>query len=435
MIPKITASTVYSKLGDNSSLVPLAIKDIANSCGLTAASYMSGDNAEGKDRFIDEFGTQAIWLWGIPVYKKLLDIALFKQAKLDPEVDARILKNRDILQAAKEMAPTETIKNSLKAVAENQSKFKALTVAKFAASTILTAGTYLGLTKFRHNYTESKIKKDYFEKMKKQQMNGYNTENIPFSSAFSHVHKQNKNSKNVAFTGGVQDFIFDPVKNLMLVDGAITGERLTHAKNPQDFLGYVIKEGFFWAFMYFAGPTLSKALEKFADQKGKSIDLDSRVIFGKDLEKAFNGKDSGIMPKQIQEFKKAAKSDLELYKFAVKPENKNLIIKMAKDSDIITLADGSELVDTRKYIDLKELRGICDKAEKLFTQYKKSEQPLDEFLKSVRSLKKASILKNIGACIGALGIIAPAIMLGLRKLNPDYQVRKDIEKKLANQQA
>ena len=435
MIPKITASTVYSKFGDNSSLVPLAIKDIANSCGLTAASYMSGDNAEGKDRFIDEFGTQAIWLWGIPVYKKLLDIALFKQAKLDPEVDARILKNKDILQAAKEMAPTETIKNSLKAVAENQSKFKALTVAKFAASTILTAGTYLGLTKFRHNYTESKIKKDYFEKMKKQQMNGYNTENIPFSSAFSHVHKQNKNSKNVAFTGGVQDFIFDPVKNLMLVDGAITGERLTHAKNPQDFLGYVIKEGFFWAFMYFAGPTLSKALEKFADQKGKSIDLDSRVIFGKDLEKAFNGKDSGIMPKQIQEFKKAAKSDLELYKFAVKPENKNLIIKMAKDSGIITLADGSELVDTRKYIDLKELRGICNKAEKLFTQYKKSEQPLDEFLKSVRSLKKASILKNIGACIGALGIIAPAIMLGLRKLNPDYQVRKDIEKKLANQQA
>lgn len=435
MIPKITASTVYSKLGDNSSLVPLAIKDIANSCGLTAASYMSGDNAEGKDRFIDEFGTQAIWLWGIPVYKKLLDIALFKQAKLDPEVDARILKNKDILQAAKEMAPTESIKNSLKAVAENQRKFKALTVAKFAASTILTAGTYLGLTKFRHNYTESKIKKDYFEKMKKQQMNGYNTENIPFSSAFSHVHKQNKNSKNVAFTGGVQDFIFDPVKNLMLVDGAITGERLTHAKNPQDFLGYVIKEGFFWAFMYFAGPTLSKALEKFADQKGKSIDLDSRVIFGKDLEKAFNGKDSGIMPKQIQEFKKAAKSDIELYKFAVKPENKNLIIKMAKDSGIITLADGSELVDTRKYIDLKELRGICNKAEKLFTQYKKSEQPLDEFLKSVRSLKKASILKNIGACIGALGIIAPAIMLGLRKLNPDYQVRKDIEKKLANQQA
>lgn len=435
MIPKITASTVYSKLGDNSSLVPLAIKDVANSCGLTAASYMSGDKAEGKDRFIDEFGTQAIWLWGIPAYKKVLDSVLFKSAKLDPEVDARIIKNKDILKLAQKMAPNDAIKNSLKAVAENQGKFKALTIAKFAASTILTAGTYLGLTKFRHNYTEAKIKKDYFEKMKNQKMNGYNTEDIPFSASFSHVHNSKKNNKNVAFTGGIQDFVFDPVKNLMLVDGAITGERLTHAKNPQDFLGYVIKEGFFWAFMYFAGPTLANALEKVADKKGTSIDLDSRVIFGKDLEKAFKGKDSGIMPKQIQEFKNAAKSDVELYKFAVKPENKNLIIKMAKDSGIITLMQDSTLVDTRKYIDLKELKGICNKAEKLFNQYKKSEKPLDEFLKSVRTLKKASIIKNIGACIGALGIIAPAIMLGLRKLNPDYQVRKDIEKKLATQQA
>ena len=64
---------IYSKLSNNSSLVPLAVKDIANSCGLTAASYIAGDTVEGKDRFIDEFGTQAIWLWGIPAYKMLLE--------------------------------------------------------------------------------------------------------------------------------------------------------------------------------------------------------------------------------------------------------------------------------------------------------------------------------------------------------------------------
>ena len=62
MIPHITASTIYSTLGNNSSLIPLAIKDVANSSGLTAASYIAGDKHEGKDRFIDEFGTQAIWL-------------------------------------------------------------------------------------------------------------------------------------------------------------------------------------------------------------------------------------------------------------------------------------------------------------------------------------------------------------------------------------
>lgn len=72
MIPAINASKIYSILGNNESLVPLAIKDIANSFGLTTGSYITGDTLEGKDRFIDEFGTQAIWLFGIPVYKNYL---------------------------------------------------------------------------------------------------------------------------------------------------------------------------------------------------------------------------------------------------------------------------------------------------------------------------------------------------------------------------
>ena len=153
---------IYSKLSNNSSLVPLAVKDVANSCGLTAASYIAGDTVEGKDRFIDEFGTQAIWLWGIPAYKMLLDYTLFKTAKLDPEVDARILKNPEILKLAQEFAPNAKIKKSLENVAKHQVKFKNLTMIRFAASTVLTAGTYLGLTKFRHNYTENQIKKQEY---------------------------------------------------------------------------------------------------------------------------------------------------------------------------------------------------------------------------------------------------------------------------------
>ena len=127
MIQQVTVSTaskIYSVLGNNSSLVPLAMKDIANSCGLTAASYMAGDNHEGKDRFIDEFGTQAIWLFGIPVYKKVLDFAMMKPMGFDSKVDARILKNQDILKAAQEFAENDEILNGLKKVAANQSKYK-----------------------------------------------------------------------------------------------------------------------------------------------------------------------------------------------------------------------------------------------------------------------------------------------------------------------
>lgn len=434
MIPNIlsnqTVSTIYSTLGNNSSKVPLAIKDIANSCGLTAASYLSGDKAEGKDRFIDEFGTQAIWLWGIPAYKTILDFIMYKPAKIDPKVDVRIFKNPEIVKAAKEFAPTKEILKSLEYAAEHQKLAKGLTIAKFAASTVLTAATYLGLTKFRHNYTEKQIQKDYFEKQSLR--NSLKSSQVPFSAAFADVHPNKKKDNNVTFTGGLQNFIYDPVKNLMIVDASITGERLTHAKNPQDFFGYVIKEGSFWAFMYFAQDWIASAFERNADKKGTSIDLDARVIFGKDLKKSFK---DGSIKKHIEAFKAADVSDAEIYRFAVKPDNKNLVIDFAKKSDIIELLKGSEKVDTRRYIDLKKLRGVSEKLEKLINQYEKSGKTADEFFHAVRKLKKGAVLKNIGACIGALGILAPGIMLLTRKFsnNSDYQVRKDIEKKLAQQ--
>lgn len=430
MIPKITASTIYSTLGNNSSKVPLAIKDIANSCGLTAASYMSGDNAEGKDRFIDEFGTQAIWLWGIPGYKMFLDLAMYKPFKIDPMVDVRILKNPDILKAAKEFAQTKEILKSLENVASHQKLAKNLNMAKFALSTLLTAVSYLGLTKFRHNYTEKQIKKDIINKQKDRFINTKSAQ-VPFSSAFSSVHGGNKNSGAPTFTGGIKDFIFDPVKNLMIVDGIITGERLSHSKNPQDFLGYVIKEGSFWAFMYAAGPIIAKALEKHADKNGKSIDLDARVIFGEELKNAIA---DGSLKAHLEEFKAKDLSDVDIYKFAVNPKNKNFVIDMAKKSDIIELLKGTDFVDTRRYIDLDGLRGVQAKLEKLLSQFENSGETIDEFLKSVRKHKKVAVLKNIGACIGALGVLAPAIMLLTRKLGTgkDYQVRKDIEEKLAN---
>jgi len=429
MIPNITASQIYSILGNNSSKVPLAIKDIANSCGLTAASYMAGDKFEGKDRFIDEFGTQAIWLWGIPAYQTIMNYAMFKPMGFDYEIDARILKNPEIANLAIDFAPNNAIKNSIKKALSHQSKFKALTLAKFAASTLLTIGSYFGLTKFRHKYTEDQIKKEYLskhsQKQNSQQADFY--PEVPFSSAFAQVHKPK--SAKVPFTGGLQDFIFDPVKNLMIVDASITGERLTHSRNPQDFFGYVIKEGSFWAFMYLAGPMISKALEKHADKKGKSIDLDARVIFGEQLKKSFA---DGSLKTHITEFLNADKSDVDIYKFAVSPNNKNLVVDMAKKSDIITLVKNSDLVDTRKYIDLDDLRGVGKKLEKLLNQYESSGESLDEFFKQVRKMKKGAVLKNIGSCIGALGILAPAIMLISRKLdsNSGYQVKKDVEKEL-----
>ena len=185
-------------------------------------------------------------------------------------------------------------------------------------------------------------------------------------------------------------------------------------------------------------------MEKHAEKKyNKSIDLDARVIENEEFKQAFK---DGSIKSQIEAFKAADKSDTAIYKYAVDKNNDNLIIKMAKKSDILPLLklsmfkSSDNIVDTRKFIELGNsdnndfsgLRGICKKAEKLLEQYENSGEDADTFFKSVRKLKRGSVLKNIGACIGALGIIAPAIMLAVRKFgdNSEYQVKKDVEAKL-----
>lgn len=449
MIPVITASKVYSILGNNNSLVPLAIKDVANSVGLTAGSYIVGKEEEGQDRFIDEFGTQALWLFGIPGYKKLLDVAMFKTMGYDPKIDVRVLKNKDIFEKAKEFAHNDNVKNAFEKVGKNQKTFKGLTFAKFAVSTLMTIGTYGALTHYRHKFTEESIKKKIIaEHKQKQQKNTTFTPATPKPEAFKGV-SVDKDREQVAFKGGLSDFMFSPVKNLMILDGAISGERLATSRNMQDFLGYGIKEGSFWVFMYYAGQKIQNHLEQSAETKHKkSIDLDARVIESDELKKAFH---DNSLKKSIDEFANC-KTDVEVYEFIHKNPD-NFIVKMAKKSDIVKTKgsnenlfvklarrtgvmgklDNADVVDTRAFIDIDEFKGVAKKLEKLHDQYEKSGESLENFLGGVKKLKRASVWKNMGSCIFALGVLAPAIMVATRILREDkeFQTKEEIKKQLA----
>ncbi len=478
MIPVISASKIYSTLGNENSLIPLAIKDIANSTGLTAASYIAGDQTEGRDRFIDEFGTQAIWLFGIPFYKKLLDLAMFKSIGFDPKVDVRILKNPDIFKKAIEHAPTEEIKASLEKIGKSQKNtklFKGLSFGKFVASTFLTIASYYGLTKFRHHNTEKHIKEEFLKKqaeLKKgqpqnpqfsQHSKGFGQlQNVP--TAFGNVHKNtsfNNKDQNPSFTG-IQDFMFSPTKNLMIVDGSITAERIFESRNLQDTIGYIVKEGSFWAFMYLLGGRIQKHVENSTEKKhNMNIQLDSRVIESEELKNALKNKE---LPSILQAFKDL-KTDVNIYDFICNPLNKdNVIVKMAKMSDIIKVTDNktptggtfsklmqklfpqkdlNSAVDTRAYVDLDQVKGINEKLGKLYEQFntfksktagKSEDELLTAFLKDLKKYKRISVLKNIGACIGALGVVCPAIMLALRfcsKDNREFKVKSQIEEQLA----
>ncbi len=442
MIPVINASKIYSTLGNPSSLVPLAVKDIANSVGLTTGSYITGDKLEGKDRFLDEFGTQAIWLFGLPVFKKATDLTLYKALKIDPKVDVRLLENPDILNKAIELTEDAKIKKSLKNLKSNPKFSKNLALSKFGIATVLTIISYAMLTKYRHNQTKEAAKKEILqERAKSAKTNRFNNTKTSFGDFIKNAESNSSKNSTPTFTGmhdivgKLKGFMFDPVQNLMIVDGSITTQRLSESRNKQEFIGYTIKEGATWAFMYFATKPIQKFLEKQAVQKhNKSIDLDARVIESEALKNAFINEKT--IKDSLENFPIKG-SDVEIYEYLHKnPED--FIVQMAKKSDEISTLKNSNIIDTRSFIDIGSfekktgVKGIYAKIETLYNQYKSSGQTVDEFLGKVKSLKRVSVLKNLGSCVAALGVAVPAIMIAVRYLSgdKDFQVKEDLAKEI-----
>ncbi len=418
----VNAAKIYSTFGNPNSLIPLGVKDASSCLGMTAGSYITGKEEEGVDRFIDEFGTEILWLGGIPAFKWLFDKTVFKAYGLDSKIDPRILKDKVIFEKIKEFAPNDEIKNNLIKAENNSKMFKNLAAAKFVVSTVLAAVSYVTLTRLKQKYTEDKIKKnlikEYNEKKDKD------------------AKKDSKVSQNPSFKGigrVVEEFAFSPVKNMYLMDGFITTERLTDSRNPQEFIGYAIKEGSCLFFLYYAGKKIQEMFENNAKKKyNKSITLDSRVLEDDAFKKSFEDKS---IEKSIIEFQKANTSSTSLYEFIHKnPENK--IVKIAKQADLITELKGTNKIDTRVFIDLKEVEGVHDKVLELYRQYKEALQKgetSEAFFKGVRKLKRKSISNNIGASILALGIITPGIMLIKRltdKSGKEFQTKKQIKEKL-----
>ena len=418
----VNIAKVFSTLGNPDSLIPLAIKDSASTAGMTVGSYITGKE-EGHDRFIDEVGTEAIWLGGLPFFKWLYDKTAFKFLGLDSKFDARNLKDKDLLTKIKEYAPTDKIKQNIEKISTKEKVFKRAATGKFFISTALTIGSYIGLTKYKQYYTDKKIRENLVKEYKESQANNA---------------KENKDSNktNPSFKGlgsAIESVAFSPVKNMWVLDGAITSERLADSRSKQEFIGYTIKEASLLFFMYYAGGKIQEMFENYAEKKHKmSIGLDARVLEDGFLKKAF---EDGSITKSLEEFKNANTSKANLYEFLHKQPD-NLIVKTAKMSDLIAIHKESGKIDTRKYIDLKDIEGTKDKLEKLYSQFKEAlskGKTSEEFFAQVKKLKRGSIVTGLGSCMLALGVLTPAVML-LNRIaandNQEFETKKRIREQL-----
>lgn len=450
---------IFSTLGNSQSLVPLAIKDCANGLGATAGSAVTSKD-EAQDRFIDEFGSEAIWLGGIPLFKKLTDKTLFKALNYDAKYDVRNLANPEIYKKTSEYAPTEKIKQGIERIGQNSKTFKNLNVARFVVSTALALGTYNVLTDLKQKYTEKRIRTKLVKQQEEQSRIKMNTiANLEEAKdkdfqcmAQIRNHKTNKKKKDTSFEG-LQSFMLDPVKNMFIMDAGITSQRLLKSRSPQECVGYAIKEAGFLYFMYVLGKKVQEHFENVADKKhNKSIALDAKVLENDAFKESFK---NGSVVKDLERFAAADTGDTALYDFikaetdkGITKQAKNGVIDAATQSDIIQTykkpkkwyqifkkAEDTNLLDTRKYINLKEVRQTHSNISRLYSQFEQSGQTVDEFFKGVRKLKRGSIMKNMGSTIVALGVVLPGLMLAdrfLRGDNKEFAVEKRIKDELKN---
>lgn len=447
---------VTSAFGDHSSLLPLFTKDVVNSAGMTAFSYDAGGKIEAKDRCIDEFGTQAIWLGGLPFFKWGFEKTAYKLAKLAPDVDVRLLKDKEQLGVAQKYA--ETLKNSkiaetLKHSVEHSKKAQYLFLGKFATATALTLASFLTLVKVKQHYTKKEIEKQFWAKKSEQTFYNNNVAKSPAFKAFVENNKALQNTSSTpSFKGlgsALSSFMFDPVKNLFIVDAGITGERLLNSRTKNEFVETSIKEGGFLFFLYVAGKYVQKGIEKISEKLGKPIELHAEVLSSDYIKNNIqSGKaieDANAIKELITQ--KGLKSK-ELYEFLYDSKNAdNTVVKAAKQSGVIkTIKEGNfwqklfgkakdtGVIDPHAFINSKDINAMAENVIKLSEKAPKNAEKLEKFLKACTHFKIGSVAANMGISCLFLGLILPYTMIKYREKqqngNKEFHVQSEIERQL-----
>lgn len=445
---------VTSTFGDHSSLLPLFTKDVVNSAGMTAFSYDAGGKIEAKDRFIDEFGTQAIWMGGLPGFKWVIDKSVYKLAKINPNIDVRLLKDKEQYAVAQKFAKTlsdKTVSETLSNAASKSKLTQNLFLGKFAAATALTLASFFTLVKVKQNYTKKQIEKEFWAKKSEQHFYNNNVAKSPAFKAFAKVNSINapKVDKNVSFKGlasKLSGFMFDPVQNLLLVDVGITGERLANSRTKTEFAETAIKEGSLLFFLYVAGKYVQKGIEKVSEHVfNKPIDLHAEVLDSSYLKEAIK---SGKVNEDVQAIKSLMNDKAKLYNFIYDAKNAdNTVVKAAKHSGVIkTIINGSLLdkltgkavnthvIDPHKYINPSEFEDVANYLKKLADKAPKGDDALNKFLKGCRNMKIGSVAANMGLTCLFLGVIVPYSMMKYREKqqngNKGFHVQSEIERQL-----
>lgn len=224
--------------------------------------------------------------------------------------------------------------------------------------------------------------------------------------------------------------MFNPVHNMKIIDAGITTERLAFSRNKTEFFEHAIKEGGFLFFIYGFGNLIEKGINKVSEKfLQKPVELKIDVLMDKNLQEALS---NGKISKDIVLFPEKGKSLTEKLNFLLNNPD-NIIVQAAKKSKIIQTVKneaGQNVIDTSKFIDIKEIEQLISDLKNIDDKFKLSKEPVKKFLTKTKGLKVMSVMANIGISCFVLGYIIPKLIYKYREMKTGttkFHVAEDIK--------
>ena len=396
---------IISALGNNNSIYPLLVRD----CGIenVAKCYMTyKQNAKEsefvarqatRERIVDEYGTSAVWLGGIPILNKICD-KLIDFTGLSSKVDSALIKGTKYQGLDKNIE--KFAKNAPKEVAElinvknNKKLFQGLQVGKFFATTAIPIAI-MGfiLPKLNFSYTKKKVEDNKQVKP-----------NSKTSGMEKYISSLKKNNQ-ISFKGIEKLANMSDLEKMMILDGGLTVGRVKTGRNKSEKAELAFKMAGMCFLNYVAPKWLEKGFNKLTKNIfGINTDLDVKLLDSQNFIEAIKNQTLSL-PENIDE-----KTILDF----IDQNPDSIFTQEAKKLKLVSFLD-NKVRDPRKLVNTEEIGKLKDS----ITQFAKdalNSDSVEKFAKRALKAKSFNTILNIVTSSVLLAYVLPKLQFLLRRL-------------------
>lgn len=376
---------IISAIGNNSSIYPLLVRDcgieIPSKVGMTYSQNLKDSkqmaNNAVRERLIDEYGTSAIWLGGIPLMDWLCNKGIQKLG-YNPKINPALFKENDKqgmklnIKTFKEAAPKEV--KEMEKVLKNRKTFERLLATKFVLSTAIPVA-----------------------------LMGYFLPKANFALTERIREKQEiKAGSNPTFKGGMTTALanMSTVNKMAVTDGGLTVGRVATARNKYEKMEMAFKMGGMMFLNFVAPLLLAEGLDKLSGKLfNTNVNLDPKILNDKEFLKSIKEGSLNLPEDNIIEF------------LDKNPEEKFSKL-VSKYCGVNYLENGTR--DPRSYVDEKKIKAFQQEIEK-FAKQAKTSGDVDKFAKKALKVKSGNILANVAISSFLLAVALPKVTFMLRK--------------------